>query len=55
RTNLKGFCAECPYREICGGCRARAYGYFGDPLAPDPGCIYNRKHWEELRLQPLRR
>ncbi len=48
RNNLWGACRTCPYREICGGCRARAYAYFKDPLAPDPGCIYNKKYYEEL-------
>ena len=48
RDLLKGYCRICPYRNICGGCRARAYGYFGDPLAPDPGCIYNIKYWRSL-------
>ena len=32
-------CGECPYRYVCGGCRARAYAYFRNCLAPDPGCI----------------
>ena len=31
-------CGSCRYRYVCGGCRARAYGYLGDYLAPDPGC-----------------
>ena len=48
RSLLKGFCGKCPYRNICGGCRARAYGYYGDPLAPDPGCIYNLREWKQL-------
>ncbi|MHA1677141.1 MAG: radical SAM protein [Candidatus Njordarchaeales archaeon] len=51
RTNLKGPCATCPYRYICGGCRARAYAYFRDITAPDPGCIYNRKYWEALKKE----
>jgi len=38
----------CPYKYICGGCRARAYVYFGDLMGPDPSCPYNEKHWEEL-------
>jgi radical SAM protein with 4Fe4S-binding SPASM domain len=38
---LKG-CSTCQYRYYCGGCRARAYGYFNDYLAPDPGCILNK-------------
>ncbi len=45
RDILKGYCVQCPYRGVCGGCRARAYAYFRDPLAPDPGCIYNIKYW----------
>lgn len=39
RRALKGRCGRCPYKYICGGCRARAYAYHGDYLAPDPGCI----------------
>jgi len=54
RDRLKGFCRVCPYRNICGGCRARAYGYYGDPLAPDPGCIYNLKDWRELQAKAPR-
>ncbi|MEM2865201.1 MAG: radical SAM protein [Candidatus Bathyarchaeia archaeon] len=46
---LQGHCGECPYRYNCGGCRARAYAYFGDHLAPDPGCINN----EEAYLKAL--
>jgi len=36
---LKGPCGGCEYRYVCGGCRARAYAYFGDYLAHDPGCL----------------
>jgi len=45
---LEGKCGDCSYRYQCGGCRARAYGYFGDYLAPDPGCIINRDKYQEL-------
>lgn len=48
RNKLKGFCRVCPYRNVCGGCRARAYGYYNDPMAPDPGCIYNHKLWDKI-------
>jgi radical SAM protein with 4Fe4S-binding SPASM domain len=41
KDGLKGNCGRCEYRYQCGGCRARAYGYLGDPLGPDPGCINN--------------
>ncbi|MEM2875361.1 MAG: radical SAM protein [Candidatus Bathyarchaeia archaeon] len=39
REKLKGRCSTCRYKYVCGGCRARAYAYYGDYLAPDPGCI----------------
>ncbi|MDW8040606.1 MAG: radical SAM protein [Nitrososphaerota archaeon] len=39
RENLKGSCGTCSFKYICGGCRARAYAYTRDFLAPDPGCI----------------
>ncbi|MCE4628081.1 MAG: radical SAM protein [Desulfurococcales archaeon] len=48
RDKLHGFCGKCPYRYVCGGCRARAYAYTGDPLGPDPGCILNKKVWDEI-------
>ena len=41
-------CNQCSYRYYCGGCRARAYNYYGDYLKPDPGCINNQKEWEKL-------
>ncbi len=45
---LEGFCGKCDYRYYCGGCRARAYAYTGDYLAPDPGCIYNKGVYEKM-------
>ncbi|MGB9887383.1 MAG: radical SAM protein [Moorellales bacterium] len=48
RSRLRGHCGTCTYRSLCGGCRARAYGYYRDYLAPDPGCINNLRYWEEL-------
>ncbi|MEO0293445.1 MAG: radical SAM protein [candidate division WOR-3 bacterium] len=43
-------CANCSEEEatVCGGCRARAFQYFGDLKAPDPGCIYNKGLLKEL-------
>lgn len=35
---LKGSCGACAYRNLCGGCRARANARHGDPLASDPAC-----------------
>ena len=40
---LEGNCNTCEYRYYCGGCRARAYGYTGNYLGPDPGCVKNTK------------
>lgn len=40
RSNLKGKCGVCEFREICGGCRTRAEIYTGDLFASDPACAY---------------
>jgi len=38
--NLKGKCGRCEFRNICMGCRARAYAATGDYLDEEPFCIY---------------
>jgi len=38
RDNLKGICHDCSQREVCGGCRARAYAWTEDLFAEDPKC-----------------
>jgi radical SAM protein with 4Fe4S-binding SPASM domain len=48
RDMLKGNCGHCDHRFHCGGCRARANGYFDDPLETDPGCIRNIERYNEL-------
>ncbi len=42
KTNLlKGKCASCVYKELCGGgCRIRAYAQYGDIWAEDPLCPF---------------
>lgn len=35
---FSGRCGNCPYRDLCGGSRSRAYAATGDPLASDPLC-----------------
>jgi radical SAM protein len=51
-SKLEGKCGACEYKEICGGSRARAYAVTGDPLAQEPCCIYQPKHWDpELEHQ----
>jgi radical SAM protein with 4Fe4S-binding SPASM domain len=48
RSKLEGHCGECKNKLICGGCRARAYAYYNNLNAPDPGCINNIGHWNML-------
>ncbi len=36
-----GKCGICKYRNVCGGCRARAYNVTGDYLDSEPFCSYN--------------
>jgi radical SAM protein with 4Fe4S-binding SPASM domain len=40
KSNLKGKCGVCEYREICGGCRTAAEFYTGDVFGSDPRCAY---------------
>jgi radical SAM protein with 4Fe4S-binding SPASM domain len=35
-----GRCGRCEYRQVCGGCRARAHAESGDLLAEDASCAY---------------
>ncbi len=51
REEFKGHCGVCDYRHVCGGCRARAYGYFGDVQGPDPGCKLNQEYWEKIKRE----
>lgn len=37
---LLGPCGTCEFREVCGGSRARAYSFYGNPLSSDPACFY---------------
>ncbi len=39
-TRSHAECGECEYREMCGGCRARAYFTTGSHLDKDPVCGY---------------
>ncbi|MCL6547296.1 MAG: TIGR04053 family radical SAM/SPASM domain-containing protein [Alicyclobacillus sp.] len=42
---LRGKCGACPFKTVCGGSRARAYGVTGDYLASDPACAYIPPGW----------
>jgi radical SAM protein with 4Fe4S-binding SPASM domain len=51
-ARLGGRCGRCEFRELCGGCRCRAYATYGDYLAEDPACAYEpgRHGGEVIRL-----
>lgn len=38
--HLSGKCGVCEFKQVCMGCRARAYGMTGDYLAEEPFCVY---------------
>ncbi|MCA0296852.1 MAG: TIGR04053 family radical SAM/SPASM domain-containing protein [Actinobacteria bacterium] len=40
---FKGRCGVCEFHDWCGGSRARAYAWTGDPLESDPLCPYTPK------------
>jgi radical SAM protein len=42
-ARFRGKCGQCEYGHICGGSRARAFAFSGDPLASDPFCPYEPK------------
>ena len=42
-----GKCGVCEYRQVCGGCRARAYARTGDYLAAETACTYVPEGWKE--------
>lgn len=39
-NRLKGKCGKCEFKELCGGCRCRAYSAHDDYLQEDPACTY---------------
>ncbi len=52
--NLTGKCGCCEFRNVCMGCRARAFAASGDYLAEEPFCVYEPKS-EHLRAKVLER
>jgi radical SAM protein with 4Fe4S-binding SPASM domain len=52
RSALRGRCGACEYRDLCGGCRARALAAVGDLLAADPSCSYVPAGGQAARLAP---
>lgn len=41
--NLKGKCGCCEFRNICMGCRARAFAATNDMMQEEPFCVYQPK------------
>ncbi|MFT4112604.1 TIGR04053 family radical SAM/SPASM domain-containing protein [Silvibacterium sp.] len=39
-SQFHGKCGRCEFRQLCGGSRARAFAYTGDPAGSDPFCPY---------------
>ena len=39
-SGLEGKCGVCGYRQICGGCRGRAYAATGNYMSEEPFCAY---------------
>jgi len=39
-NRLGGKCGVCEYRQVCGGCRARAYAATGNYMSEEPFCAY---------------
>jgi radical SAM protein with 4Fe4S-binding SPASM domain len=48
-SNLQGKCGCCEFRNICMGCRARAFAASGDMMAEEPFCIYQPKSLERSK------
>lgn len=38
--SFNGKCGSCEYRDVCGGCRARAFANTGDVMGSDDSCSY---------------
>jgi radical SAM protein with 4Fe4S-binding SPASM domain len=50
---LKGRCAQCRFKEICGGSfRVRAFQVHGDPWASDPGCYLTDDEINSAATEP---
>jgi len=49
--NLKGKCGCCEFRNICMGCRARAFAASGDFLDEEPFCVYEPRAADKPALK----
>jgi AdoMet-dependent heme synthase len=51
--NLKGKCGCCEFRNVCMGCRARAFAATGDYLDEEPFCVYQPKMTTLKKKEPV--
>jgi radical SAM protein len=54
KSQLKGKCGVCEFKEICGGSRSRAYALTGDYLESDPYCAYIPRAWAAAQQEGVR-
>lgn len=52
-TQFKGRCGRCSYARWCGGSRARALAWTGDPLESDPLCPYQPGDTDRAAALPV--
>jgi len=54
-NQLKGKCGCCEFRNVCMGCRARAYAATGDFMDEEPFCVYQprTRSLKEEKLEPV--
>ncbi len=50
-NNLENKCGICEYKNVCGGCRARAYDATGNYLEEEPLCSYQPKKPNQKKNQ----
>ena len=48
---LKGKCGKCDYKELCGGCRARALSVRKNCLEEEPYCTYEPETQSKVRIR----
>jgi heme b synthase len=46
--NLEGKCGCCEFRNVCEGCRARAYADTGNYLGEEPHCVYEPRQLTQI-------
>jgi len=51
-SGLKGKCGCCEFRNVCMGCRARAYAATGDFMDEEPFCVYQPRTQSLMNDKP---